>query len=94
MSRPFREYLEIIDGENGERIRCSCCHTDLCELGSDWRLKCNIKSSSPLEAGPLFEDLTRDFLLQRIYCPRCGVLYDATLVINKGSTSSGKETHG
>jgi hypothetical protein len=94
MSRPFREYLEIVSRESGEWISCSRCRHALCPLGGDWKLYCKVNISPPVEAGPFFDDLTGRFLLQRTYCPSCGVLYDTALVPNRSSPSSPEESHG
>jgi acetone carboxylase gamma subunit len=80
MSYPYRENLEVLDDSSDKMIRCSRCSRMLCRLGDDWKEKCARRIFPPVRAGALMTDLVGHYLLEKLYCPSCGVLLDSNLV--------------
>ncbi len=80
MSHPFREYVEVYTNLTGKWIRCTKCLHLLSQLGEDWRVACKRKTFSPTKAGPLMDVLVGRYLLEKLYCPSCGVLLDSDMV--------------
>lgn len=89
MSYPYRENLEVLDDSSNKMIRCSRCSRMLCRLGEDWKKTCTRRMFPPVRAGALMNDLVGHYLLEKLYCPSCGVLLDSNLleVSNPRSTS-------
>lgn len=89
MNYPFRENLEVFGDPSGQCIRCSRCSDVLCRLGEDWKNACTRRIFPPVRAGALMTDLVGYYLLEKLYCPSCGVLLDSNLleVSNARSTS-------
>jgi acetone carboxylase gamma subunit len=89
MSYPYRENLEVLDDSSNKMIRCSRCAQMLCRLGEDWKKTCTRRMFPPVRAGALMNDLVGHYLLEKLYCPSCGVLLDSNLleVSNPRSTS-------
>lgn len=80
MSYPLRENLEVVSEPAGKAIRCARCSHVFCQLGKDWKKKCRRKTFPPTKAGPLINDLVGHYLLEKLYCPSCGVLLDSEMV--------------
>lgn len=78
MTRPLRENLEVTKG--GDKIYCARCMHSLCGINANWREACRARRFPPTVAGPLMKDLVGLFLIEQIYCPSCGVLFDTSLV--------------
>jgi acetone carboxylase gamma subunit len=89
MSYPYRENLEVLDDSSNKMIRCSRCAQMLCRLGEDWKKTCTRRMFPPVRAGALMNDLVGHYLLEKLYCPSCGVLLDSNLleVSNARATS-------
>ena len=89
MSYPYRENLEVVGDSSDKMIRCSRCSQMLCRLGEDWKKTCTRRIFPPVRAGALMTNLVGYYLLEKLYCPSCGVLLDSNLleVSNARSTS-------
>lgn len=80
MNYPLREYLEVTTDSTGSWIRCAKCLRPLCRLGEDWTSSCRKGSFPPTKAGPRMSVLLGRYLLQKLYCPSCGALFDSRMV--------------
>lgn len=83
MNHPFRENLEIESDAEGEWLRCVNCGRRLCNVHEDWKAAALRKVFPPTDAGPLMKLLEGRYLLEKIYCPDCGVLFNAEMVEDK-----------
>jgi len=84
MSQPFREHMEVYPSATGKWIRCAKCLHLLCQWGEDWRAVCKRKTFSPTKAGPLMGVLVGRYLLEKLYCPSCGVLFSSDMIEETG----------
>ncbi len=80
MGYPFRENLEAFADAGKIWVRCTRCNQVLCQVREDWRKACKRRTFPPTKAGPLMVDLLGHYLLEKIYCPSCGVLLNAEMV--------------
>jgi hypothetical protein len=76
MNHPLRQNLEVYAGQ----IRCTQCHRVLCPSGANWRQACLRRLAPPTKAGPLLKELAGRFVLEQLYCPGCGALFNTDLV--------------
>ena len=83
MNRPLRENLEVESAADGEWLRCAACGGRLCPFGQDWKAAALRRVFPPAKAGPLMKILEGRYLFEKIYCPSCGVLFDAQMVEEK-----------
>ena len=88
MSYPYRQNLEVLDDSSDKMIRCSQCSRMLCRLGEDWKKTCTRRIFPPARAGALMTDLEGYYLLEKLYCPSCGVLLDSNFVEASSARSS------
>lgn len=80
MSHPFRENLAVV-GDAGETwLCCTGCGHRLCAASQDWRAYCRKRIFPPTNAGPLMNILDGRYLFEKLYCPVCGVLFNAQMV--------------
>ena len=89
MSYPYRENLEVLGDSSDKTIRCSRCSRILCRLGEDWKKTCTRRIFPPVHAGALMTDLEGYYLLEKLYCPSCGVLLDSNLLEVPNARSTG-----
>lgn len=80
MSYPFRENLEVVTDSAGKWIHCRRCSHVFCRLGEDWKKKCKRRTFPPTKAGAFMDNLIGTYLLEKLYCPSCGVLLDSDMV--------------
>jgi uncharacterized C2H2 Zn-finger protein len=80
MKHPLRENLEIYSEGEDSQIRCSRCSFILSRANEDWRQASKRKLWPPSKAGPLMSDLADQYLLEQLYCPLCGALFDTRVV--------------
>ena len=80
MNYPFRENLEVERRADGDWIRCARCTHALSRFAEDWRTACRRRLFQPTQAGPLMKILEGRYLLEKLYCPSCGVLINAQMV--------------
>ncbi|OGP27217.1 MAG: hypothetical protein A2038_04695 [Deltaproteobacteria bacterium GWA2_57_13] len=80
MNYPLREHLQAYTDSTGSWIRCTKCLHVLCPLGEDWKRSCKKGLFPPTKAGPLMSVLLGRYLLQKLYCPSCGTLFDSAMV--------------
>ena len=80
MSYPYRENLEVIDDSGAQWIRCRKCAQKLCKSGEDWKEHCRRRTFAPTHAGPLMNELTNKYLLEKVYCPSCGTLLNSDFI--------------
>jgi acetone carboxylase gamma subunit len=80
---PFRENLEVESGTDGRWLRCANCGRRLCAFGQDWKAAALRKVFPPAHAGPLMKVLEGCYRFEKIYCPSCGVLFNAEMVQEK-----------
>lgn len=80
MNYPLREYLQVYTDSTGSWTRCAKCLHPLCRLGKDWTRSCRKGSFTPTKAGPRMSILLGRYLLQKLYCPSCGTLFDSRMV--------------
>jgi acetone carboxylase gamma subunit len=80
---PFRENLEVESAADGRWFRCANCGRRLCAFGQDWKTAALTKLFPPAHAGPLMKVLDGRYLFKKIYCPSCGVLFNAEMVKQK-----------
>ena len=80
MNHPLRENLEVYADQASELIRCTQCLRVLCRANENWRDSCARRLSPPTQAGPLLKELVGHFLLEQLYCPGCGALFNTALV--------------
>lgn len=83
MNHPFRENLEVESAADGEWLRCANCGRRLCPCGQDWKAAALRKVFPPAHAGPLMQILEAHYVFEKIYCPSCGVLFNAEMVRDK-----------
>jgi len=83
VKHPFRENLEVESAADRQWLRCVNCGRRLCALGQDWKAAALRKVFSPAKAGPLMKILEGRYLLEKIYCPSCGVLFNAEMIEEK-----------
>ncbi len=92
MSYPFRENLEVVSESGGKMIRCARCSHPFCQLGEDWENGCKRRTFPPAKAGPLTNELVGHYVLEKLYCPSCGVLLNSDMVEEAPKSRSGGET--
>jgi hypothetical protein len=80
MNHPLRENLEIYSDQEKEWVRCTKCRRVLCRANENWREFSARRLSPPTDAGTLLKDLMGQFLLEQLYCPGCGALFNTELV--------------
>jgi nicotinamidase-related amidase len=80
MIRPFRENLEVEEGARGAWIQCSQCGHKLSGADEDWRAHCVVKRVPPGAMGAHRELLEGRMMLEEVYCPNCGVTFDASVI--------------
>jgi ribosomal protein S27E len=80
MKHPLRENLEVYSDASNAWIRCTRCGHVLCQSTENWREFSGRRLSPPTDAGTLLKDLTGQFLLEQLYCPGCGALFNTDLV--------------
>jgi hypothetical protein len=83
MNHPFRENLEVESDTDGQWFRCTRCGRRLCAFPQDWKSAALRKVFSPANAGLLMKVLEGRYLFEKIYCPFCGVLFNAEMVEKK-----------
>ncbi len=93
MSYPLREYLEVYTQSTEKWVRCTKCLHALCCLDEDWKRGCTRKKFPPTNAGPLMNILVGRYVLQKLYCPSCGVLFDSDMV-EENPQDEGNESGG
>jgi hypothetical protein len=79
MNYPLRQNLEVYAGQ----IRCTQCRRVLCRSSENWKDACIRSLSPPTQAGPLMKELAGHFVLEQLYCPGCGALFNTDLVEEK-----------
>jgi Zn finger protein HypA/HybF involved in hydrogenase expression len=80
MIHPLRENLEIHTDGSEAQIRCAKCSFVLARSDGDWRKASKRKLLPPTKAGPLMDELVGQYLLEQLYCPTCGALFDTRVV--------------
>jgi hypothetical protein len=75
--------MEVETGASGKWLRCINCGHRLCPFGHDWKSAALRKTFSPIQAGPLMKVLEGRYVLEKLYCPSCGVLFNADMVEGK-----------
>jgi hypothetical protein len=80
MNYPLRENLEVYSDQESGWIRCTRCRHILCRSSEKWKDACIRSLSPPTQAGPLLKELAGHFVLERLYCPGCGALFNTDLV--------------
>jgi acetone carboxylase gamma subunit len=85
MNYPLRENLEAAGDSTGTRIRCARCGHVFCRMGEDWKNHCKRRTFPPAKAGPLTQELVGRYLLEKLYCPACGVLLDSDMIQQSGA---------
>jgi hypothetical protein len=80
MNYPFRENLEVYTDSSGQWIRCTRCLHLICRLGEDWKRSCKRRTFPPTKVGLLMNILEGHYLLEKVYCPGCGALFDSDMV--------------
>lgn len=80
MNYPLRQNLEVYSDREGCWIRCTQCRRVLCRSSANWKDACIRRLSPPTQAGPLMKELTGHFVLEQLYCPGCGALFNTDLV--------------
>jgi hypothetical protein len=83
VNHPFRENLEFESDASGQWLRCANCGRRLCAFDQDWKAAALKKVFRPAHAGPLMQILEGHYLFEKIYCPSCGVLFNAEMVRDK-----------
>jgi acetone carboxylase gamma subunit len=80
MNYPFREHLEVEVTSVGKWLRCIHCGHRLCALGENWKSAARRRTFAPTQAGPLMKVLEGRYVFEKLYCPSCGVLFNADMV--------------
>lgn len=80
MNHPLRENLEVYSDQAKGWTRCTKCFCVLCRSDKNWRDACTRRLASPIQAGPLMKELVGHFVLEQLYCPGCGALFNTELV--------------
>jgi hypothetical protein len=80
MNYPFREHIEVEAAGDGKWLRCADCRHRLCAFGGDWKSAAVQKRFAPTHAGPLMNILKGRYVFEKLYCPSCGVLFNADMV--------------
>ncbi len=80
MKHPLRENLEVHSDDGETQIRCAKCSFILAFGDGDWRQASKRKLWPPTKAGPLMSELSDQYLLEQLYCPSCGALFDTSVV--------------
>jgi acetone carboxylase gamma subunit len=80
MSHPFREHLEVEIVADGKWLRCLKCGHRLCAFGQDWKSAARRRRFSPTYAGPLMKIMEGRYVFEKLYCPSCGILFNADMV--------------
>jgi acetone carboxylase gamma subunit len=74
------EYLEVIDGDEGRRYRCSKCGHDLGPTSGNYKEQTLLRRAPLDAAGPLVGDPHRfiddEMELRQFFCPGCVTLLD------------------
>ena len=83
MNHPFREHLEVEIAADGKWLRCLNCGHRLCAFGKDWKSAALRQTFAPTHAGPLMKVLESRYVFEKLYCPSCGVLFNADMVEEK-----------
>lgn len=80
MSRPFRENLVLEEHEGRDWVQCARCGHRLAPSDGDWRGASTRRQLPPDRMGP-YRDLMRGrMVLEELYCPKCGVTFDAAVI--------------
>lgn len=80
MKRPFRENLEFADHGGQDWVQCSRCGHQLARAGEDWRKSAITRQLPPDRMGPFRELMRGRMVLEEVYCPKCGVTFDAKVI--------------
>lgn len=80
MKHPLRENLEVYSEGDRAHIRCGKCSFALAGADGDWRKASKRKLWPPTKAGPLLSELSGQYLMEQLYCPSCGALFDSSIV--------------
>jgi phage FluMu protein Com len=80
MNYPLREKLEVYSEATSKWIRCTQCLRVLCRSSENWKDSCLRRLLPPTRAGPLLKELSGQYLLEQLYCPGCGALFNTDLV--------------
>jgi hypothetical protein len=80
---PFRAHIEVEAAGDGKWLRCADFQNRLCAFGDDWKLAAVRKTFPPTHAGPLMNVLQGRYVFEKLYCPSCGVLFNADMVEEK-----------
>jgi predicted RNA-binding Zn-ribbon protein involved in translation (DUF1610 family) len=80
VSHPLRENMAVVSGTGETSFQCAACGHRLCAASQDWRAACRRKIFPPTHAGPLMSVLVGRYLFEKLYCPACGVLFNAQMV--------------
>jgi hypothetical protein len=89
MNYPLRENLEVHSDETSDCIRCTQCRRILCRSTGHWKDSCIRRLLPPTQAGPLLKELVGHFVLEQLYCPGCGALFNTQLVEEEKNASKG-----
>jgi uncharacterized C2H2 Zn-finger protein len=90
MNHPLREKLEVYSDQAGAWIRCTRCLSVICRSNDNWRDACTRSLASPIQAGPLMKELVGHFVLEQLYCPGCGALFNTELVEEQKNAQEGR----
>lgn len=80
MSRPYRENLEFAEHQGRDWIQCSRCGHRLAPSDENWRGAAITRQLPPDRMGPYRELMQGRMVLEEVYCPKCGVTFDAAVV--------------
>lgn len=80
MIRPYRENLEVAEHEGADWIQCARCGHRLAPFGEDWRSHTIKRQLPPDRMGPHRDLMRGRMVLEELYCPKCGVTFDAVVV--------------
>jgi acetone carboxylase gamma subunit len=83
---PFREHLEVEVTVDGKWLRCIHCGHRLCAYGENWKSAARRRRFPPTHAGPLMKVLEGRYTFEKLYCPSCGVLFNADMVEERHET--------
>ncbi len=88
MKHPLRENLEVRSENNRSQICCAQCSYVLAGADGDWRNASKRKLWPPTKAGPLMTELSGQYLMEQLYCPSCGALFDTSIVETAGEAAA------
>ena len=87
MKHPLRENLELYSEGQETQVRCTRCSFVLAHGDRNWRKASKRKLWPPTKAGPLMKELEGQYLLEQLYCPSCGALFDTSVVEASGGAA-------